>query len=98
MTTVSAPGKVLLAGGYLVLDPKYTGLVFGLSARIHVVVEDVQEEEAVIVVESPQFKDAVWKYEYGVNANANKSVHVKQLQGYVSSALSSPLCWRTQNT
>jgi phosphomevalonate kinase len=96
MTTVSAPGKVLLAGGYLVLDPKYTGLVFGLSARIHVVVEDVQEEEAVIVVESPQFKDAVWRYEYGVNAE--KNVHVKQFQGYVSSALSAPLCWRTQNT
>ena len=29
---VSAPGKVLLAGGYLVLDRKYTGLVFELSA------------------------------------------------------------------
>ncbi|KAI9815373.1 MAG: phosphomevalonate kinase [Thelocarpon impressellum] len=33
---VSAPGKVLLAGGYLVLDRAYTGLVFGLDARIHV--------------------------------------------------------------
>ena len=35
---VSAPGKVLFAGGFLVLDRKYTGLVFGLDARIHVCV------------------------------------------------------------
>lgn len=79
MTTVSAPGKVLLAGGYLVLDPKYTGLVFGLSARIHVVVEDAKaSEESVIVVTSPQFKDAVWQYEFSVNAE--KSVNVNHVQ------------------
>jgi phosphomevalonate kinase len=30
---VSAPGKVLLAGGYLVLDRAYSGLVLGTSAR-----------------------------------------------------------------
>lgn len=81
MTTVSAPGKVLLAGGYLVLDPKYTGLVFGLSARIHVVVEDVKRSPGtLIVVESPQFRDAVWEYEYGVNPEKG-GVYVKQVQG-----------------
>ncbi|KAF2765225.1 ERG8, Phosphomevalonate kinase [Teratosphaeria nubilosa] len=65
---VSAPGKVLLAGGYLVLDRAYTGLVFGLDARIHVVVQDIPTRNGVIlneiVVKSPQFKDAVWEYGY----------------------------------
>ncbi|KAI9665556.1 MAG: phosphomevalonate kinase [Alyxoria varia] len=41
-TAVSSPGKVLLTGGYLVLDRKYTGLVFALDARIHVLVRDVE--------------------------------------------------------
>ncbi|KAF7718556.1 Phosphomevalonate kinase [Penicillium ucsense] len=39
ITALSAPGKVLLTGGYLVLDRAYTGTVFALDARIHVVVQ-----------------------------------------------------------
>ncbi|KGQ01745.1 phosphomevalonate kinase [Paracoccidioides lutzii Pb01] len=41
-TAVSAPGKVLLTGGYLVLDRQYTGTVFALNARIHVVVRQLR--------------------------------------------------------
>lgn len=41
-TAVSAPGKVLLTGGYLVLDRSYTGTVFALDARIHVIVRQVK--------------------------------------------------------
>ena len=65
---VSAPGKVLLAGGYIVLDPNYTGLVFGLSARIHVVAQAVNphpEGSNRILVDSPQFDLDAWWYEYG---------------------------------
>ena len=65
---VSAPGKVLLAGGYLVLDRAYTGLVFGLDARIHVVVQPIDTRNGVTLNEievcSPQFEDAVWEYGY----------------------------------
>ena len=65
---VSAPGKVLLAGGYLVLDRAFTGLVFGLDARIHVVVQPIPTRNGVtlseIEVTSPQFEDAVWEYGY----------------------------------
>lgn len=43
---ISTPGKVLLAGGYLVLDRRYTGLVFGLDARIHVLVHDPSKDDA----------------------------------------------------
>lgn len=67
-TAVSCPAKVLVAGGYLVLDRAYTGLVFGLDARIHTVVEPIQTRAGVtiseIVVKSPQFRDAIWEYGY----------------------------------
>jgi phosphomevalonate kinase len=68
IAAVSAPGKVLLAGGYLVLDRDYTGLVFGLDARIHVHIRPLVTGSGVdlqeIIVKSPQFKDAVWEYGY----------------------------------
>lgn len=83
-TAVSAPGKVFLAGGYLVLDRAYTALVFALSARIHVLVEDIGTssgiELAEIVVQSPQFRDATWNYGYHL-AEDQGGVAVTQLQG-----------------
>ncbi|KDN41596.1 ribosomal protein S5 domain 2-like protein [Tilletiaria anomala UBC 951] len=74
---VSAPGKVLLAGGYLVLDPAYPGVVVSTSSRFYSVVEvrDAKgkckssvaagaEEDAAadILVRSPQFVRAEWGY------------------------------------
>lgn len=73
----SAPGKVLLAGGYLVLDRKYTGLVFGLSARIHVVVQ--RNDDDLVIVKSPQFKDAEWRYKI-TDGKDGKAVDVEQLE------------------
>ncbi|KAI9837172.1 MAG: phosphomevalonate kinase [Sclerophora amabilis] len=83
-TAVSAPGKVLLAGGYLVLDRKYTGLVFGLDARIHTVVHHLPTRSGVslseIIVRSPQFKDAEWRYGYRL-ADDHGGIEVTQLTG-----------------
>lgn len=80
---VSAPGKVLLAGGFLVLERAYTGLVLGLSARINVIAGDVTSEPGVelyeIVVSSPQFLDAQWRYGYH-HAEDGGGVKVTQLQ------------------
>jgi phosphomevalonate kinase len=67
---VSAPGKVLLSGGYLVTDRSYRGLVFGLDARIHVIVESderpsqahVEGHSFEVVVKSPQFNNTEWQY------------------------------------
>lgn len=82
-TAVSAPGKVLLAGGYLVLDRAYTALVFGLSARIHVVAQDSRSSSGVVLseidVESPQFKDAIWHYGYQFT-EATSSFRLNQMQ------------------
>jgi phosphomevalonate kinase len=88
-TAISAPGKVLLTGGYLVLDRAYTGLVFGLSARIHVLISPLTSSpEGVsiseILVSSPQFVDAVWNYGYrfreGSEASGASSAGVEVTQ------------------
>ncbi|KAL2177051.1 phosphomevalonate kinase-like protein [Thermothelomyces heterothallicus CBS 202.75] len=80
---VSAPGKVLLAGGYIVLDRKHTGLVFGLSARIHVLAQEIHTSAGVhlseIVVQSPQFLNATWRYGYHLVKNGG-GIKVTQLQ------------------
>jgi len=90
-TAVSAPGKVFLAGGYLVLDRAYTALVFGLSARIHLLVSDIDTSSGVelseIVVQSPQFRDATWNYGYHLTEEQG-GVEVTQLQGVSTQALS----------
>lgn len=92
-TAVSAPGKVLLAGGYLVLDRDYTGLVFGLDARIHVCVDPIQTEEGVtlseIIVTSPQFVGAVWEFGYRL-VEADGGIELTQLRRYVDIL---PVCY-----
>lgn len=69
MTVISAPGKVLLAGGYLVLDPKYSGIVVSTSSRFYTVIQAAKEEKAVISVKSPQFLGAKWDYDAHVQNN-----------------------------
>jgi len=64
-TTVSAPGKVLLAGGYLVLDPAHRGLVVSTSSRFFTSVLTPAARPAAagtITVRSPQFIAAEWEY------------------------------------
>ena len=83
MTVVSSPGKVLLAGGYLVLDPKYSGIVVSTSSRFYTVVEDgvrdgARESDSPIQIRmrSPQFVNATWIYLVHVDETA---VRVEQL-------------------
>ncbi|KAI4116947.1 MAG: hypothetical protein LQ345_002722 [Seirophora villosa] len=88
---ISAPGKVLLAGGYLVLDRDHTGLVFGLDARIHVHVQKLPTSPGVvlseIIVRSPQFIDAEWRYGYRETEDQG-GIEVVQLKGHSTSAQS----------
>lgn len=83
-TAVSAPGKVLLAGGYLVLDRKYTGLVFALDARMHVLIQPLPTSPGVslseIIVRSPQFREAEWRYGYR-QLEKDGGIGVTQLKG-----------------
>jgi len=53
-----------------VLDRSYTGLVFGLDARIHCLVKEIPTSNGVVLseitVRSPQFEGAVWQYGYTI--------------------------------
>ncbi|TEB38374.1 phosphomevalonate kinase [Coprinellus micaceus] len=88
-TVVSAPGKVLIAGGYLVLDPAFSGTVVSTSSRFYTVIQDhAVEEPSKIRVRSPQFLEATWTYEVSfkedavavepaaTNTSKNKFVHL----------------------
>lgn len=80
---VSAPGKVLLAGGYLVLDQAHKAVVLGLSARISVVAAPIVTSPGVqlteIVVTSPQFLNAEWRYGFHL-MDDDGGIVVTQLQ------------------
>ena len=79
MTSVSAPGKVLLAGGYLVVDRAYKGIVLGLSARIHVIIRGREENStANVIVRSPQFQGAKWEYQ--CQNRSGRGTEVSQIQ------------------
>lgn len=70
-TVVSAPGKVLIAGGYLVLDPAFSGTVVSTSSRFYTVIQDhAVEEPSKIRVRSPQFLEATWTYEVSFKEDA----------------------------
>lgn len=68
---------------YLVLDRSYTGLVFGLDARIHVVIKPIPTRNGVVLseieVSSPQFENAVWEYGYRL-AEHGGGINVTQLR------------------
>ncbi|KAJ7096309.1 phosphomevalonate kinase [Mycena epipterygia] len=61
-TVVSSPGKVLIAGGYLVLDRAYAGVVVSTSSRFYTVIQNSTGGGALITVRSPQFLNATWEY------------------------------------
>lgn len=64
MTTYSAPGKALICGGYLVIDPAYSAYVVGLSARIYATVSASEGHNNSVHVTSPQFDQGEWTYEF----------------------------------
>ncbi|KIW97901.1 phosphomevalonate kinase [Cladophialophora bantiana CBS 173.52] len=91
VVAVSAPGKVLFAGGFLVLDRQHTGLVFGLNARIHVVVQPWRAGDLLpgslnsgphVLVQSPQFCDARWLYRIDGSAAGSGAVTVEQVRDH----------------
>ncbi|KAK9428262.1 ribosomal protein S5 domain 2-type protein [Lipomyces doorenjongii] len=60
----SAPGKALVAGGYLVLDAENSSFVTALSARIYAITSSqfVDPTLPTITVLSPQFQEGEWSY------------------------------------
>lgn len=92
---VSCPGKVLLAGGYLVLDRNRQGFVISTPSRFYTVVRErsnsnIQateqakegEERVKLSVRSPQFDDGLWEYE-ATKEDGEWVVKEYNTQGYV---------------
>ncbi|KXN90598.1 putative phosphomevalonate kinase [Leucoagaricus sp. SymC.cos] len=70
-TVVSSPGKILVAGGYLVLDPAYSGAVISTSSRFYTVVQAAATAGPnTLRVRSPQFENAVWDYSVRADGEA----------------------------
>ncbi|CAI8495757.1 unnamed protein product [Hanseniaspora opuntiae] len=67
----SAPGKALLVGGYLVLDPQYQSYVVALSSRMHSVVEYKPSDQYKIKVVSAQFDNDTWGYHITTDEQGN---------------------------
>jgi phosphomevalonate kinase len=74
-TLASSPGKVLLAGGYLVLSPAYPGLVVGTDSRFYSLVAPFSQHNSgpstsssvlPITIRSPQFEQAIWTFSLDV--------------------------------
>jgi phosphomevalonate kinase len=69
-STVSAPGKVLLAGGYLVLESPNVGLVLAADKRFYCSItsnnnnnnNNNNNQYCLLTVDSPQFH-STWKYD-----------------------------------
>ncbi|KZT58878.1 Phosphomevalonate kinase [Calocera cornea HHB12733] len=78
-TVVSAPGKVLIAGGYLVLDPAYTGVVVSTSSRFYTIIKDEEGSKGGrVTVRSPQFTDGLWEYDVSVGGDDVEVVQVQE--------------------
>ncbi|KAJ2411784.1 phosphomevalonate kinase, partial [Coemansia sp. RSA 2531] len=79
VTLASAPGKVLVVGGYLVLEHAYSGLVVGTDACLYAAVQtqvldfpgvdSLSKSDVPIFVVSPQFTSAWWKYSYNTKSS-----------------------------
>ncbi|CDO69242.1 hypothetical protein BN946_scf185042.g144 [Trametes cinnabarina] len=89
-TVISASGKVLIAGGYLVLDKAYSGVVVSTSSRFYTTIQSITSSASSaqspiqIRVRSPQFEDASWLY--FVDFDSPQTVRVEHIADNATSA------------
>ena len=78
-TVVSAPGKVMVAGGYVVLERPNAALVAAISARVYCVVTSADatlgENGVKVRVESPQLDES---RSFAVSAAGSQEVSIKR--------------------
>lgn len=71
LITVSCPGKILIAGGYLVLERPNIGVTIATTARFFTTIKRMNDDTVqtapvgyiLIFVDSPQFHQSYW-FEY----------------------------------
>jgi len=79
--SVSAPGKALIAGGYLVMQHPNVGIVISASSRffttVHILPRRVKSNKLNILIESPQFHTK-FEYDYDIGDRSLKSISVSE--------------------
>lgn len=93
MTIISAPGKVLITGGYLILDPKCSGLVLTTTSRFYTVIDesDARSTDITISVTSPQLHWSA-QYHFIVTQDGYKMKTNGKENPYVENSLFYSLC------
>ncbi|KAH8930010.1 Phosphomevalonate kinase [Atractiella rhizophila] len=82
MATISCPGKVFFAGGYLVLDREYEGFILSTSSRFYSHLRhDPDSPPGTITIKSPQFLQAEWTFKVVFDGSKQ---HVKIVDGSVN--------------
>ncbi len=79
----SAPGKVLVLGGYLILEREHSGLVLTTSSRFYARVQSGDRLNGVRVL-SPQFTDGEWTYSADLEANEGFPIHLHNQRSILS--------------
>ncbi|CCH40729.1 Phosphomevalonate kinase [Wickerhamomyces ciferrii] len=94
----SAPGKALIAGGYLVLDRAYNSYVVALSSRMHAVIKGKSSSDlqtTIVKISSPQFANGEWEYE--LKSDGEQKFHALEINGkknpFAESAVSTVLAF-----
>lgn len=93
LTVSSAPGKVLITGGYLVLERPCAGIVLSLSSRFEARVKSLHHPNSShqsfsVVVQSPQFDTEVtYRITLLEDGTGQCEAEVGQGNAYVSKAL-----------
>ncbi|KAF0977774.1 hypothetical protein FDP41_003096 [Naegleria fowleri] len=106
-TIVSAPGKVLITGGYLVLDPNYSGLVLSTSSRFYTTISEfssttttkndhssTEKTPLVIELNSPQFHFST-RYEFvkhSVDGSFELKSNSEKRNPYIENSILYALC------
>jgi phosphomevalonate kinase len=73
---VSSPGKVLITGGYLILDHRHYGCVLTTDSRFYCALQEeylpdyqTQSNDWMIHVHAPQFKDTRYAFQLHIHEN-----------------------------
>ncbi|OLY82701.1 putative phosphomevalonate kinase [Smittium mucronatum] len=88
ITVIASPGKVLIVGGYLVLNKSYSGLVISVDARVYSAVRTISHTQNTptsqfsVKVNSFQFTDGFWEYivKRSVEADGSLTTSVVQVE------------------
>lgn len=98
----SAPGKVLVAGGYLVLDPQYKAYVTALLSRMHAVssIGDPSPSPNThsIRISLPQFQHGSWLYTCPVDRPTDLTEHSTHPNPFAASTVSTLMAYASPAT